>query len=75
MNWIERREGVFLTSPQGKVLGKVWQTLGSSLHSAEAIYAAGGNHKNPLGDYISEPSARKAVEEHVKALNLPGTEE
>ena len=74
MEWIERRDGDFLVSRNGKILGKVTQGLGTT-YSAVAVYAGGGSHKMELGDYISNATARAAVEDHVRDVKLPGTED
>lgn len=73
MDWIERRDGDFLVSRSGKILGKVTQGSGTT-YSAVAVYAAGGNHRAELGDYISNTTARAAVEAHVRDVKLPGAE-
>lgn len=73
MEWVERREADYLVSRSGKILGKVTSGRGS-IFCAEAVYAAGGEHKCELGDYISIRTARDAVEAHVRELKLPGTE-
>jgi len=70
MEWIERRDGDWLVNEDGKVMGRVFQTIGGTLHHSETIYAGGGNHKNPLGDYISSASARAAVERHIGRVLL-----
>lgn len=73
MDWVERRDGDFLVSRSGKILGKVTNVMGST-YSAVAVYAAGGSHKVELGDYISNTTARAAVEAHVREVKLPGAE-
>jgi hypothetical protein len=71
MEWCERRDGDFLVSRNGKILGRVTQGMGTA-YSAVAVYAGGGNHKMELGDYISNSTARAAVESHVRDVKLPG---
>ena len=70
MEWIERRTGDFLVSRSGKILGRVSAGINSDVHHAEATYAGGGDHKNSLGDYISNDSARKAVEKSARDTGL-----
>ena len=70
MEWQERREGNFLVSRTGKIMGLVSQGIGSSIYRAEVVYAGGGTHRNSLGDYINEPCAREAVEKSVRELGL-----
>ena len=73
MEWVERRDVDFLVSRDGKVLGKVTQGMGST-HAATAVYAGGGSHRNELGDYLSNSTARAAVESHVSEVKLPGVD-
>ena len=56
MEWVERRDGDFLVSRSGKILGKVNQGMGTA-YAAVAVYAGGGSHKMELGDYISNSTA------------------
>lgn len=72
MEWIERRDGYFLVADNGKILGRVTDSLTSSIYHAEVVYAGGGSHKTSLGDYISREAARLAVEAHAKEAGLPG---
>lgn len=74
MEWVERRDGDFLVSRSGKILGKVTPSMGS-VYAASAVYAGGGRHGMELGDYISTTTARAAVEAHVRDLKLPGAED
>jgi hypothetical protein len=74
MEWVERRDGDFLVSRSGKILGKVTQGTGTA-YAAVAVYAGGGSHKMELGDYISNSTARAAVEAHVRDVKLPGVED
>lgn len=69
MEWVEKRDGDYLVSRKGKILGRVFHGSGSA-HVAEAIYAGGGNHKQGLGDYISVSHARDAVEDHIRGVGL-----
>lgn len=69
MEWVERRDGDWLVNDDGKILGRVFQGMGTA-HAAEVIYAGGGNHKNSLGDYISNSTARAAVERHAREVLL-----
>lgn len=70
MIWTERRDGDWLVANDGKILGRVSQGSGTVYH-AECIYAGGGTHKQPLGDYISSETARAAVERHAREVLLP----
>lgn len=74
MEWVERRDGDFLVSRSGKILGRVFSGSGTAVQ-AEAVYAGGGSHRNGLGDYISNATARAAVEAHVRDVKLPGAED
>jgi hypothetical protein len=71
MQWIERRDGDWLTDDDGKIVGRVTQGIGSTVCHAESIYAGGGSHKQPLGDYISNDAARRAVEKHAREWLAP----
>ena len=70
MKWVELRTDDFLVSRNGKILGRVSPSIDGSIHHAEAIYAGGGDHKQSLGDYISNDSARRAVEQSTKDTGL-----
>ena len=71
MKWVERRDGDWLVDDNGKIIGRVYQGMGSTAVLAESIYAGGGTHKQPLGDYISSKTARAAVERHAREVLLP----
>lgn len=71
MQWVEKRDGDWLVAADGKVMGLVTQRIGSSVYHAESIYAGGGTHRFPLGDYISCESARRAVEAHARENLMP----
>ena len=75
MQWTERRDADYLVGDDGKILGRVACSMGAACLRAEAVYAGGGNHRMELGDYISNATARAAVEAHVRDVGLPGTEE
>ena len=62
MEWIERRDGDFLASRNGKVLGRVTQGIGT-------IWAATAGGAD-LGEYISNQTARAAVEAHVRETKM-----
>jgi hypothetical protein len=74
MEWHEKRDADYLVSRSGKILGKVTQGV-RTVWAAEAVYAGGGSHKMELGDYISNQTARTAVEAHVRNVKLPGADD
>ena len=75
MQWTERRDADYLVGDDGKILGRVACSMSTAIYHAVVVYAGGGNHKMELGDYICNPTARAAVEAHVRDVGLLGTEE
>ena len=67
MVWVVRQNADFLVDEHGKILGRVSAT-NYCVHHAEAIFA--DDRSNSLGDYISNETARLAVEKSSKNLGL-----